>query len=233
MRIVDITKNEIKENMVALIPMGSIEQHGPHLPMGTDGIIAEYVSSKVEERLKDLVLLFPTIYYGVSIEHKGLPFVSLTFNTIINMINDILESIVSNLKIKKIVIVNGHGGNSYFLPLVQREFNMKHDGSKVVIYNTFRQEERELFGVNDMHAGTIETSKIYVIDKKLVRVNEIDEIKDYSVKKGVFTFYSTGEANRYGVINDGKRIEINEKMGLKVLEMMIEELVNLILNFNF
>lgn len=213
------------------MPVGSIEQHGPHLPMGTDSIISEYVASKAEEKLKETTLLFPTVYYGVSLEHKGFPFISLSFQTAISFFNDLLESIFKDLGLRRIIIVNGHGGNSYFLPLVQREFNMKYSNAKVMIFNIFGEEEKLLFNVNDLHAGTVETSKIYAIDKRVVRLNKIEEIKSYDVRDGVFVYYSTKEANQFGVLNDGKPIRIDEELGKKILADTVDKLIWLILNF--
>ncbi|QXJ27759.1 Creatinine amidohydrolase [Saccharolobus shibatae B12] len=231
MKLIEIARDEIREDLVGLVPVGSIEQHGPHLPMGTDSIISEYVASKAEEKLKEITLLFPTIYYGVSLEHKGFPFVSLSFQTAISLFNDLLESIFKDLGLRRIIIVNSHGGNSYFLPLVQREFNMKHNDAKVMIFNTFSEEEKLRFNVNDLHAGTVETSKIYAIDKRIVRLNKIEEIKSYDVREGVFVYYSTQEANQFGVLNDGKPIRIDEELGKKILADTVDKLIWLILNF--
>ncbi|MBP1358005.1 MAG: creatininase family protein [Sulfolobus sp.] len=232
MRLLNITRDMVKPQLVGLIPVGSVEQHGPHLPMGTDSIIAEYIASKAEERLKDKVLLFPTIYFGVSIEHKGYPFVSLSFQSAILMWEDILESIVQNLGLKRIVIVNGHGGNTYYLPLVQREFNMKHKDEKVVIFNTWDEGDKSLFNVNDMHAGSIETSRIYYINKELVQIERIRDIDDYSVKDGVFTYLGTKEANKWGVINEGKPIVIDEEKGKISIENAVNRLISLIQSLN-
>ncbi|ACP46846.1 Creatininase [Sulfolobus islandicus Y.G.57.14] len=231
MKLIEITRDEIREDLVGLVPVGSIEQHGPHLPMGTDSIISEYVASKAEEKLKETTLLFPTVYYGVSLEHKGFPFISLSFQTAISFFNDLLESIFNDLGLRRIIIVNGHGGNSYFLPLVQREFNMKYSNAKVMIFNIFGEEEKLLFNVNDLHAGTVETSKIYTIDKRVVRLNKIEEIKSYDVRDGVFVYYSTKEANQFGVLNDGKPIRIDEELGKKILADTVNKLIWLILNF--
>jgi creatinine amidohydrolase len=83
MHLLYSTRDEVF-NKISLLPVGSIEQHGPHLPMGTDAIIAEEIAKRVESEFKDDVLLFPTIYYSCSIEHRGLPYVGVSYITFYN-----------------------------------------------------------------------------------------------------------------------------------------------------
>ncbi|TRM80344.1 creatininase, partial [Sulfolobus sp. A20-N-F6] len=104
--------------------------------------------------------------------------------------------------------------------------------AKVLIFNVFDDKDKEVFKVNDLHAGSIETSRIYVINKSLVKIDKIKEIKDYNVKTGVFTLYPSKEGNIYGVLNDGKPIIIDEQLGENVLRQKIRELVNVILSFS-
>jgi len=60
MRVLEVTRDDIPKDFIILIPIGSIEQHGPHLPLGTDSIIAEHVAGEVERRFSGKVLLYPT-----------------------------------------------------------------------------------------------------------------------------------------------------------------------------
>ena len=92
-----------------LVPVGSLEQHGPHLPVATDLIIAEYVTKHIAKRIGSFV--FPPIYYGISGEHSPFFNVSLRYSTFIDTIHDISVSL-SETGLKKVIFVNGHHGNT-------------------------------------------------------------------------------------------------------------------------
>ncbi len=73
MKILEITRDEVPKDPLIIVPIGSIEQHGPpHLPLGTDSIIANYVANEIESRIPDRGLLYPLIAVGSSMEHAGL-----------------------------------------------------------------------------------------------------------------------------------------------------------------
>lgn len=92
----------------AIVPIGSLEQHGSHLPVATDAILAEEIAKRVSVLVDAFVL--PCVYYGVSREHKPLFNVSLRNETFTAMIGDICESLVEN-GVSKIVLLNAHYGN--------------------------------------------------------------------------------------------------------------------------
>jgi hypothetical protein len=98
---------------IALLPVGSIEQHGPHLPLNTDAFDANYLALRVAEACSNpKPLVLPHIPYGVSYHHdefKGT--VSISNDALAKLVYDIGMS-VSHNGIKKLVIINGHGGNS-------------------------------------------------------------------------------------------------------------------------
>ena len=77
-----------RNNSRGLVPVGSLEQHGPHLPVATDLIIAEYVTKHIAKRIGSFV--FPPIYYGISGEHSPFFNVSLRYSTFIDTIHDIV-----------------------------------------------------------------------------------------------------------------------------------------------
>ena len=104
----DLRKLTLKKKQVAIIPIGSIEQHGDHLPLSTDSDIVTEVSKQIAKKCK--FLLLPTISYGMSFEHAPFTNLSLTKSTIQKILLDLCISLASN-KIRTVFIINGHHGN--------------------------------------------------------------------------------------------------------------------------
>src|SRR5574340_398214 len=99
---------EIKRRPIAIIPVGSMEQHGPHLPVSTDSDIISHIAKRVSE--KTGFLLLPTIEYGVSFEHHPFFNMSVRRSTLEKVLTDLCMSLWKN-KISGILILNGHHGN--------------------------------------------------------------------------------------------------------------------------
>ena len=97
-----------KKKQIAIIPVGSIEQHGAHLPVSTDTDIVTEVAKRLAE--KNGYLLLPTISYGVSYEHAPYFQLSISQSTLQKVLMDLCESLISN-NIKTVFIINGHHGN--------------------------------------------------------------------------------------------------------------------------
>ena len=98
---------------VAVLPCGSIEKHGPHLPLGTDTLNVEYVAKAACERTGAIML--PALPYLFVNEMKASAgAVSLTAKTLITLVEEICDEVARN-GIKKIVLLNGHGGNNAIL----------------------------------------------------------------------------------------------------------------------
>ena len=98
----------IKKKRAAVIPVGSIEQHGPHLPVSTDSDIVSEVSRRLSEKM-DLWLL-PTVSYGVSAEHAPFFQMSLKGSTLRRVLEDLCSSLLEN-GIDTVFVINGHHGN--------------------------------------------------------------------------------------------------------------------------
>ncbi|MEK0340285.1 MAG: creatininase family protein, partial [Nitrosopumilus sp.] len=96
------------KKQVAVIPIGSIEQHGPHLPVSTDSDIVTEVAKRLSE-MKGYLLL-PTLTYGVSFEHAPFFNLSIRESTLRTVLSDLCLSLLAN-NIKTIFIINGHHGN--------------------------------------------------------------------------------------------------------------------------
>lgn len=145
---------------VAVIPIGSIEQHGPHLPISTDSDIVTEVSKRIAE--KNGFLLLPTITYGVSFEHAPFFNLSIRESTLRSIVSDLCTSLVEN-KIKTAFIVNGHHGN--LRPLKNIDTKLKkltRDRLGVFSFSYWHFTEREFD-----HAGFVETSLMLAISKNV------------------------------------------------------------------
>jgi creatinine amidohydrolase len=145
---------------IAVLPIGSFEQHGDHLPLTTDTVIACAIAARLAETY-DLFLL-PPITISCSHEHAGFPgTVSINASTLISIIEDIRASLTRS-GVTKLVLVNGHGGN-YVLSNVAQQ--AKVEGRHVVLFpgrddwNTARDHAGMVTtGHDDMHGGEMETS---------------------------------------------------------------------------
>jgi creatinine amidohydrolase len=148
----------------AIIPLGSLEQHGAHLPLSTDSIIAEYFARMVAEKIGAFVM--PVISYGVSFEHKPMFNVSLRNSTLSTMICDACTSL-AEMRIRHIIVVNGHHGNNGALQYISQELHNKIARNVNVHAIHYWQMMRRDFD----HAGEVETSLVLAIAPELVHMN--------------------------------------------------------------
>ncbi|MGW0504794.1 creatininase family protein [Micromonospora sp. NPDC003241] len=156
---------------VAVLPVGSFEQHGDHLPLMTDTIVACAIAQAAATAYE--LLLLPPVTISCSQEHSGWPgSVSIRSSTLTRIITDVAESL-SQAGVNRLVVVNGHGGN-YVLSNVVQEANVT--GRRMALYprrqdwETARQHaELSSTSHDDMHAGEIETSLLLHLSPELVR----------------------------------------------------------------
>lgn len=103
---------QLDRSLVVLIPTGSLEQHGPHLPLFTDSLLATAVAEAVERNLPDAILLTPTLWLGASAHHLAFAgTLSASFEAYMGAIESVVESLEPH-GFEKFYIVNGHGGNT-------------------------------------------------------------------------------------------------------------------------
>jgi len=149
----------------AILPLGSIEQHGDHLPFSTDTLIVEHISNIVS--IKSKAFLLPSLFYGVSYEHEPLFNVSIDYNILVDFISCICESL-SMHGIKRIYVINGHHGNIGLLQYVGQNLLSKYAMNSDFFYfiNYWQMLET---GFD--HAGEVETSIMMALHPNLVRMD--------------------------------------------------------------
>ena len=119
---------ELSKDSIIILPLGAIEQHGPHLPLNTDFVVADAVSRAAVEKFgaETNAWLLPTLPFTKSNEHAwaaGTMWLSAT--TMMAVIDDIGRCVAST-PAKKIMFVNGHGGNSALMAMMNRELRLKY-----------------------------------------------------------------------------------------------------------
>jgi creatinine amidohydrolase len=147
------------KRQVALIPVGSLEQHGSHLPISTDSDIVTEVAKRVARKCN--FLLLPTITYGMSFEHAPFFNLSITAQALQKLLTDVCISLAQN-KIYRIIILNGHHGNHKALKALEdRISKTSRKKIKVSVFSYWHFMKREFD-----HAGFAETSLMLAISSK-------------------------------------------------------------------
>jgi len=151
-----------------IIPVGSLEQHGAHLPITTDSDIVTEIASRLAK--KGNFIVFPTISYGISDEHSPLFNTSIATTTLRTILSNIINSLLEN-GVWKFCILNGHHGNDKPLDVLHHTSHIKSCRLQVCSYWHFMEHEFD-------HAGFVETSIMLAIS---------DKVKMEKAKKGLIT----------------------------------------------
>lgn len=153
---------ELGGRQAVLVPCGSVEQHGPHLPVGTDAWLAEAVAERVAAPRPGVLLAEP-LAYGCSSHHKGFPgTVSLRRQTFLALIVDIATSLAGNGFLP--ILVNGHGGNRGALTVATQELlDQGVDAWVITYFELIEEDVANLlpgYGSAVGHACALETSMV-------------------------------------------------------------------------
>ena len=185
-----IDQMQDKDKAVVILPVASIEQHGPHLPVFTDSIIAQEVLTRALALLPDDVpaWFLPLLPYGKSNEHAGLAGTfTLRSEVFIQTLKEIGENVARN-GFKRFAIVNAHGGNSEIVDFVIRDIREAtgllvfglHMYLRIAVPQSGLTEDEMTYGI---HAGDVETSMLLSCCPELVHMDLAPDSTPHQLKK--------------------------------------------------
>ncbi|MGO3741094.1 creatininase family protein [Kerstersia sp.] len=211
----------------ALIPIGAFEQHGPHLPVTTDTLIAQAIGQAVCARANGL--LVSPITVSCSHEHAGFAgTVSVSATTLAMQVNDMADSL-ERAGFTLVVVLNCHGGN-YVLSNVAQERNLGRPHLLLLPARQHWEAAVAYAGVEsspsaDMHGGEIETSLLLHLQPQAVRT---DLIRDHAApQRPLLTFHGMRHYAEQGIIGFPSRATAEKGRLLleKMAELLAQEIV--------
>ena len=169
-----LTREEIgalAADALLVVPVGSTEQHGPHLATGTDALIATAIAERAAEvaRAPETILLAPTLAYGASDHH--LPFggtLSLRVSTFQFVLHDLLAS-AAGAGVRRVFVLNGHGGNAAACEIAVAEAARELGLHAATALASELIDEGAIDGPVRGHAGSFETSLLLALEPGRVR----------------------------------------------------------------
>jgi len=203
-RLAEMTYVEVRELLAngldtAILPVGTVEPHGPHLPLGTDCIIPELIAERLAERLNAVIL--PTVNYGVTNSLHGYPgSIRVRPDVLENLVYDILASL-SLHGFKIAVILNGHGGNTSALDSAARRAWLDHRLAVLLVDWWRLARERGLtqriLGKEGGHAATDETALVAAARPELVKSELYSPEEVFLASQGVQSYPAPGTILNY------------------------------------
>ena len=227
----------LKENHFdkAVLPVGSTEYHGEHLPFGTDTLVADSLSQAVSQRVEGMLCL-PVLPIGMSRHYSSFP-VSLTLSTetLIHVLKDVIDSL-NHHGIRRLLIVNGHDGNIPAIETAAREYRFDHPEMKIAALDSWWVTATELLPAGTFevwdglgHAGEGETSIMLNVAPELVNMGKArGHIPNLPKHVGVKWLFK--EITPYGVTGDPTKA--TSEKGVLMWNALVDHLVSFIHNMD-
>jgi creatinine amidohydrolase len=226
---------KLKESSILCLPIGAIEQHGAHLPLNTDVVVAEELTRALIARWGDQFDLWqlPTLSIGLSREHDWAPgTLSLSVQTFAALLKEMGREIVRALPARNLAIVNGHGGNRGILENLLHELRGDLALNACVIHPFDLAKATPGAAAPDVHGGAGETSVMLALAPDLVRSDMIasaahppagDDVAALIFDRGVTWPWRTDDPRlaRMGIIGDPAAA--SPQRGRAMVDRMIEE----------
>ncbi|MBW4541242.1 MAG: creatininase family protein [Myxacorys chilensis ATA2-1-KO14] len=233
----DVQAMPDQENVVIIQPIGSIEQHGPHLPLVVDSAISASVLGKALQQLDPTIPAYalPMLYYGKSNEHWHFPgTITLSAQTLLAVLMDVAES-VYRAGFRKLILMNSHGGQPQILEIAARDLHQQHEDFAVFPLFTWKvpligKIAQDLLSPKELelgiHAGDAETSLLLSILPEQVKMDRAaaeyplgEPRADVLSMEGALPFaWMTRDLSRSGVLGDPTTA--SQEKGDRILEVL-------------
>ncbi len=221
------------ERSVLLLPIGSMEQHGPHLPLNTDVILAQALAAAIAGRFGETfdIWQLPSLPLGLSREHAWASgTLSLSIKGMTSLMRELAREIVRSLPARNLMIVNGHGGNRGLLEALNYEFEADFQLNACVLHIGALMSPMRDAGSPEIHAGRDETSLMLALAPDEVRCEyfadvgkplDDAEVRATILDPGVSWPWSSDDPRiaRRGVIGDVA--EASTEHGRAILERLL------------
>jgi len=229
--------------LIAVLPVGAVEQHGPHMPIATDHATIDGVVSATVPKLPDElpVLFLPTLPYGKSNEHSRYPgTVTLSAATLMQLWMEVGES-VARAGVRKLVLFNSHGGQMNAMDIVVRDLRERHGLMAVAAHWYTLGLPPGLFSEHELkhgiHAGDLETSVMLALAPRNVHMDRAqnfgsltetlaEENRHLSITPSGKLGWQTQDLNPLGACGDATRATADK--GRAVLDFVSDRFVELL-----
>lgn len=178
----------LSESSILCLPIGSIEQHGPHLPLNTDVVLAEGFTNLIISRwgIEFDLWQLPTMSISLAREHEWAPgTMSLSIQGMTILMRDLGREIVRALPARNLIVVNGHGGNRGILEALAQDLRADFGLNVCIFHPAALVEVDANSAIPEIHGGKNETSMMLAIAPQLVRRDHIAQLKSPPVAEAI------------------------------------------------
>ncbi|MEA1959708.1 MAG: creatininase family protein [Bacillota bacterium] len=214
----------------AILSVGSCENHGQHLPLGTDTLVSYELSKKIADKVKGLLVL-PPVTVGYSQHYSHFPFtMSLRAETLIEVLKDLLSSVIKN-GITKIFIMNGHDGNIAAIETASRAIKMQYPEVKIASLDAWWVAAGNLLPADTFevwnglgHAGEGETSMALDLFGDLVEMQYARGVVPTNLPEHIDIKWNFAELTDCGATGDPTKGTLEK--GQKMEEVLVKAVVD-------
>jgi creatinine amidohydrolase len=230
MNAVEVRKT-VNEKTIAILVFGACENHGDHLPFGSDFIFPTEIAKRLATKVNNVIVL-PAIPYGVSLHHDQFQMtMSINPETLVGIISDLLSSLIQN-KIRRVLIINGHDGNIGPIEVAARSIKNKHPEMTIACLESWwilvGQLKKDLFEVWSGlgHGGEAETSAILAVRPDLVNMESAPKEVIPKLPENIRIFWKFDELTSTGATGAPQKASIEK--GNEILQMLEDLLLSFI-----